>query len=314
MRADRLLSLVLLLRNRGRLSASALARELEVSTRTVLRDIEALSTAGIPVYAERGRDGGFELLPGFTTDLTGLTADEAKALLSAGSTTSESLGMAPAFASAMRKVTAAMPEAHRVAAGKLAERIHVTQDGWLRDTERSEHLGLIQQAVFEGRKLRILYTARQHDPAWRTVDPEGLVNASGRWYLVARDRDRERTYKLSRITDVEALDQPANRPEEIELQALWENRRAEFQATRQPVSVALRVRTRRVEALSGTAVRFRSRQDDDSGWTVLEADFGDVAHAVNTVWLLGDDGEILGPEAIREEVQAQARRMLDRHR
>lgn len=315
MRADRLLSLVLLLRNRGRMSASALARELEVSPRTVLRDIEALSTSGIPVYAERGRDGGFELLPGFTTDLTGLTADEAKALLAAGSAaTSESLGMAPAFASAMRKVMAAMPDAHRVEAGKLAERIYVTQDGWLRDTERNKHLGPIQQAVFAGRRLRILYASRGREPSWRTIEPEGLVNAAGRWYLMARDTERERTYKLSRISDMELLDQPADRPAEIDLQAMWEARRADFRGATQSVSVVLRVRTTRMETLSWTIVRYRSRSDDENGWTVLEADFGNAAHAVNTAWLLGADGEILEPQVIRDEVKARAREMLDRHR
>ncbi len=132
MRAERLLSLVLMLRNRGRMTAPAIARELEVSVRTVLRDVEALSSAGIPVYAERGRDGGFALLPGFTTDLTGLTIDEATALLAAStSADTAALGMAPAFAAAMRKVTDALPEAGRTAAIRASERILVTGSGWI---------------------------------------------------------------------------------------------------------------------------------------------------------------------------------------
>src|SRR3954454_19436311 len=132
MRADRLVSLVLLLRQRGRLTADVLARELDVSTRTVLRDIEALSTAGVPVYAERGRHGGFALLPGYRTDLTGLTSEEAVALVVAGSRARASApGMAPALASAMRKVVAALPERHRDSTTEAAGRILVRPDGMI---------------------------------------------------------------------------------------------------------------------------------------------------------------------------------------
>lgn len=185
MRADRLLSLVLLLRHRGRMTAPAIARELEVSVRTVLRDVEALSAAGIPVYAERGRDGGFALLPGFTTDLTGLTVDEATALLAASaSATPDSLGMASAFASAMRKVTVALPEAQRTAAARVGERIVVSSSGWVVDHRRDEHLGVVQQAVFTDRRLRIRYRSRGAEARWRTVDPLGLVSAAaaGIWW------------------------------------------------------------------------------------------------------------------------------------
>lgn len=314
MHADRLLSLVLLLRNRGRMPASALARELEVSTRTVLRDIDALSTSGIPVFAERGRDGGFELLPGFTTDLTGLTADEAKALLGAGSAaTSESLGMAPAFASAMRKVVAAMPDAHRAAAGKLAERIYVTQDGWLRDTERSEHLGLIQQAVFAGSRLRILYTSRGGAPSWRTVDPEGLVNAAGHWYLVARDRGNERTYRLDRLTETELLDEPANRPADVDLAATWRRRRSEFRAGHDPLHVELRVREEGREQLQAKAVAVQSLVPADDGWLLAHATFADVGHVGAALWTLGVPAELLGPPEVRIEIAARAQEMWERH-
>lgn len=314
MRADRLLSLVLLLRNRGRMSASALARELEVSPRTVLRDIEALSTSGIPVYAERGRDGGFELLPGFTTDLTGLTVEESKALLTAGSTgASESLGMAPAFASAMRKVMAAMPDTHRAAASKVAERILVSEGGWFLEPRREENLGLVQQAVFAGRRIRITYAPRDKEPAVRVVDPIGLVNALGYWYLVALHDGQDRTYRLSRMSDVEMLDEPADRPKDVDLRSLWVSRRERFRSTRNFVTAVLRVRTTRVEAMLGTTVAIRSNVDTGDGWSVVEAEFGDVLHAANTAWLYGDDCEVVSPPHVRDAVRERALRLAARH-
>jgi predicted DNA-binding transcriptional regulator YafY len=181
-RADRLLSLLLLLQHRGRLSASELAEELEVSPRTVLRDVEALSAAGVPVYAERGRHGGFALVPGYSTDLTGLTHDEALALLVAGSR-GDGAGMAPALASAMRKVVAGLPAAQRESAGRDAGRILLHGETWLprdrhgADPSDEERLAVVRGAVFAGRRLDIRYAAREKEPRWRTVDPVGLVNA-----------------------------------------------------------------------------------------------------------------------------------------
>ena len=315
MRADRLLSLVLLLRNRGRMSASALARELEVSPRTVLRDIDALSTAGIPVYAERGRDGGFELLPGFTTDLTGLTVDEAKALLAAGSAmTSESLGMAPAFASAMRKVVAAMPDAHRAAATKVAERVFVTQGSWLTDPEPvDDHLGLIQQAVFVGRRLSILYPSRGNDAAWRVIDPQGLIHAAGRWYLVATDAGRDRTYRLERIEDVRELDEPAQRSADIDLAAIWERRRSEFRARGTPVVADVLARRERRDDLVERAYAVRSEQSVDDDRVRLEVVFGDDSHARGVLWAFGEDAEVLAPDALRAALRSRALRMAARY-
>src|SRR4051794_4068786 len=182
MRADRLVSLVLLLRRHGRLSAAALARELEVSTRTVLRDIEALSAAGVPVYAERGRHGGFALLPGFRTDFTGLNHDEALALLVAGSRRgAQAFGLGPALTSAMLKVVDALPESHRAAAAGAVQRLLIDPEtdllsrrvagDELPDTVVAE----VRRAVLAGHRLRIHYAAAADGtPQWRTVDPIGL--------------------------------------------------------------------------------------------------------------------------------------------
>ena len=189
MRADRLVSLVLLLRQRGRLSAPELPRELEVSTRTVLRDIDALSTARIPVYADRGRQGGFSLLPGFRIELTGLTPDEALALLAVSSAGGQRmLGLNSALSSAMRKVADLLSRA------RVAESIPAAV------------MVEVHRAVLEGRRLRIHYAAEGRDAAWRDVDPIGLVTVREKGYLLATVEGGDRTYRLSRILTAEAVD------------------------------------------------------------------------------------------------------------
>ena len=199
MRADRLVSLVLLLRQRGRMPASALARELEVSTRTVLRDIDALSSAGVPVYARRGPQGGFALLPGFRTELTGLTHDESVALLVAGSRRGvQVFGLGSALASAVLKVVDALPDGHPAVA--VAERLLVDPDTDLLarrlhpDEVPDDVAGPVRRAVLDGRRLRIRYRAADEEPRWRTVDPVGLVTVREQGYLLATRAGEDRTY------------------------------------------------------------------------------------------------------------------------
>ena len=203
MRADRLVSMVLLLRQRGRMTANELATELEVSSRTVLRDIEALSIAGVPVYAERGRNGGFSMLPGFRTELTGLNHDEALALLTAGSARGDEVfGLGTALASAMRKVVDALPEGHRADLDNAARRFLIEPEADLLSrrlvTEDIAHdvLGNVRQAVLTGRRLRIDYAPPDTPPRARVVDPIGLVTVRGRTYLLAMSSGEDRTYRL----------------------------------------------------------------------------------------------------------------------
>ncbi|MGL5862413.1 MAG: helix-turn-helix transcriptional regulator, partial [Phycicoccus sp.] len=214
MRADRLISLVLLLRRRGRLTAATLAHELDVSTRTVLRDIEALSAAGVPVYAERGRHGGFALLPGFRTDLTGLNHDEALALLVAGSRRGEqALGLGSALAAAMRKVVEALPDGHRDIAADAAQRFLVDPETDLlarrlfAEEVPDAVVADIRRAVSTGRRLRIHYAAVDRTPSWRTVDPIGLVTVRRQGYLLATRSGADRTYQVL-IRSPESLSSP----------------------------------------------------------------------------------------------------------
>ena len=307
MRADRLLSLVLLLRHRGRMTAAELARELEVSPRTVLRDVEALSSAGIPVYAERGSRGGFALLPGFTTDLTGLTHDEALALLTAQSrATSEALGLGPAFAAAVRKVVAAMPDAARRSATHAADRVLAQQGGWLGDPEPDVHLATVRRAVFADRRLRLRYAARDEPARWRTVDPVGLVEAGGRWYLLATRDGVERTYRLSRVEAVEELDEPARRGSEVDLEQAWRRRRTAFAAALPSTSATVRVRVTRRAELVTAALGVVDEQSDGPDLLRIEVAFGDPRHAERVLWMLGDDVEVLAPAPLRATVAARA--------
>ncbi|WP_367131386.1 helix-turn-helix transcriptional regulator [Saccharothrix sp. HUAS TT1] len=320
MRADRLVSLVLLLRQRGRLSAAALARELEVSTRTVLRDVEALSAAGVPVYAERGRHGGFALLPGFRTELTGLNHDEALALLIAGSRRgAQAFGLGSALASAMLKVVDALPESHRNAAADVAERLLIDPETDLlsrrvvAEEAPDEIVAEIRRAVFAGRKLRLRYAAADQAPRWRTVDPIGLVTVRDQGYLLATRSGRDRTYRLSRVLAAEELPEPAQRPDRVDLGRAWQDRGARFRAGGDQVAVLLRLHPARREELLNTAVAVLTEATDPDGWLRLEVTFQDPRHAEWALWQLATSAEALTPHWLRTSLRDRATTVATRY-
>jgi predicted DNA-binding transcriptional regulator YafY len=320
MRADRLVSLVLLLRQRGRLTADTLARELEVSTRTVLRDIEALSAAGVPVYAERGRHGGFALSPGFRTELTGLNHDEALALLTAGSGRGELVfGLGSALASAMRKVVDALPESHRASASDAAQRFLVDPqtdllsrrlvDEEVPDTAMIE----VRRAVLAGHKLRIHYAATGQTPRWRTVDPIGLVTVRDRSYLLATRSGADRTYRLSRVLAAEELPESAERPNRVDLDRIWRERSAQFLSGGDHITVPVRVNPARREELLDTALAVRAEEPDADGRLRLEVTFQDSRHAEWALWQLSTDAEALAPQSLRTALRNRAAAMATRY-
>ncbi|WP_210580695.1 YafY family protein [Streptomyces sp. GESEQ-4] len=320
MRADRLVSLVLLLRQRGRLTADTLARELEVSTRTVLRDIEALSAAGVPVYAERGRHGGFVLSPGFRTELTGLNHDEALALLAAGSGRGEQVfGLGSALASAMRKVVDALPEGHRVTASDAAQRILVEPETDLlsRRPVTEEVAGAVmvevRRAVLAGHKLRIHYAATGQAPRWRTVDPIGLVTVRDRGYLLARRSGADRTYRLSRVLAAEELPEAAERPNRVDLDRIWRERSARFLSDGDHITVLLQVNPARREELLDTVLAVRAEEPDADGRLRLEVTFQDSRHAEWALWQLGTDAEALSPQSLRTSLRDRAATLAARY-
>ncbi|WP_433258252.1 helix-turn-helix transcriptional regulator [Streptosporangium sp. CA-135522] len=320
MRADRLVSLVLLLRQYGRLSAAALARELEVSTRTVLRDIEALSAAGVPVYAERGRHGGFALLPGFRTELTGLNPDEALALLVAGSRRgAQAFGLGSALASAMLKVVDALPESYRDTAAGAAERLLIDPETDLLSRrlvaeEVPDAIAAeVLRAVFAGHKLQIHYAAVDQTPKWRTVDPIGLVTIRDRGYLLATRSGADRTYRLSRVLAAKELAEPAQRPDRVDLDRAWQERSTQFRTGGDQVAVLVRVDPARREDLVGTTLAVRVEEADSDGWLRLEVTFQDPRHAEWALWQLSTDAEALAPQWLRTALRNRAAAIATRY-
>ncbi|MFI7041375.1 helix-turn-helix transcriptional regulator [Microbispora rosea] len=320
MRADRLVSMVLLLRQHGRLSATALARELEVSTRTVLRDIEALSAAGVPVYAERGRHGGFALLPGFRTELTGLNHDEALALLVAGSRRgAQAFGLGSALASAMLKVVDALPESYRDTAAGAAERLLIDPETDLLSRRLVAEevpdavVAEVLRAVFAGHKLRIHYAAADQPPKWRTVDPIGLVTVRDRGYLLATRSGAERTYRLSRIRAAEELAEPAQRPDRVDLDRAWQERSTRFRTGGEQVTVLVRVDPARREDVVSTALAVLAEESDPDGRLRLEVTFQDPRHAEWALWQLTADAEALAPRWLRDSLRNRAAAIAARY-
>ncbi|MFB6436019.1 helix-turn-helix transcriptional regulator [Streptomyces sp. NPDC056411] len=279
MKSDRLLSILLLLQTRGRVPASELAARLEVSTRTVYRDIEALSAAGVPVYAERGRHGGIALLPGFRTDVTGLTTDEARALfVLAAQGAHTALGLDDALGSALRKVMAALPAPHRPAAELTGRRILVDPDRWLSGPRPAADLDDLHAAVYTDLRLRIRY---RHGGETRlrtyTVDPYGLVAKAGTWYLVADRRGRPQLFRADRVASAVLTDAPVRRRPGVELGDVWRQLRRQVEDRPAGVLVTARIRRERLDLavrILGPALTGPPRTGDGEG--VGEGDGGDA--------------------------------------
>lgn len=312
MRADRLVSLVLLLRQRGRLTAAELSAELEVSERTVLRDVEALSTAGVPVYAERGRYGGFALLPGFRTELTGLNHEEALALLTAASGRGgATFGLSSALASATRKIVDALPPAHVAHVDGATRRFLVEPESDLlsRPTETESIptavMGPVRGAVLSGHQLRFEYTSPGGRPRSRTVDPLGLVTVRGRSYLLATRSGEDRTYRLSRMTAAEELPEPAQRPDHVDVDHLWHERRARF-LSENHLSVTVRIRRTRQGELLDHVRAVHAERDEAGEWVRLDVAFEDLRHATWALWQLGTDVEAIAPDEVRTALRRRA--------
>ncbi|GGO49313.1 transcriptional regulator [Streptomyces daqingensis] len=325
MKSDRLLSILLLLQTRARVSADELATRLEVSTRTIYRDVDSLSAAGVPVYAERGRHGGISLLPGFRTDVTGLTADEARALfvLTAQGTHS-ALGLDGALGSALRKVMAALPAPHRPAAELTSRRILVDPERWLGGQRTAVDLDVLTTAVFTDRRLRIVYRHGGETRSHRyTVDPYGLVAKAGTWYLVADRRGRPRLFRADRVQRAQVTEAPVQRRTGIELGDAWEELRRQVENWAPDVPVRAKVRQSRLEMFRRIVGPFMLRAEGDDGgsgagpggeaadidpehvWVTVHLAYP-VLRAVRQLLQFGPDVVVLEPEAARAELARAA--------
>jgi len=315
MRADRLVSLVLLLQTRGRLPARVLAAELEVSVRTVYRDIAALNTAGVPVVTESGPNGGCWLLDGYRFPLRGLSADEASALLVLGVPAAVAeLGLADAVAAARQKISISAGNGHQEPA-----LIHLDMPRWFHGAEHVPHLPALASAVRERRQLRLGYRRGDDGPeTTRVVSPLGLVNKAGTWYLVAMasGRDEPTVYRAGRVTYAHVLADSFARPEGFDLAAFWAEWSASFQASRPKTAVRLRASPAALDAFSevfSDAVRpalEAAGPPDAAGFREVTLTFEHETAAVTRLAGFGGEVEVLSPAAVRTRLVATARDLL----
>jgi len=310
-----LVSLLLLLQTRGQVTATELAGALEVSVRTVYRDIESLSAAGVPVYAERGPAGGYRLLDGYRTRLTGLTAGEAEALFLTGvPDAAADLGLGSALATAELKVRAALPAGLADRGARIRQRFHLDAPTWFREPEPTPHLAALATAVWEDRRVRVRYRRWQAPrEVERTLDPLGVVLKAGRWYLVAAASGQVRTYRVGAILDLTVLDESTERPDGFDLAACWQEHtvryersvyRAEAQV-RMTVSALAQTVYLFPPAMSRAAHECASAPDAD-GWLTTTVPIESVRHAHSEFLKLGAQVEVLGPAELREQVAETA--------
>ncbi|SEU24924.1 helix-turn-helix transcriptional regulator [Nonomuraea wenchangensis] len=301
MRADRLVAALLLLQGRGRLTASELAGELEISVATARRDLEALSAAGIPVYPQPGRGGGWSLVGGARTDLTGLTAAEARALfLLLGPATTA----APALTSALRKLVRALPATFRADAEAAARAVVSDPAGWGEaGREPPALVRTLQDAVVAGHKVRLTYARKGSEPAERLVDPLGLVDKDGLWYLVAGTGAGRRTYRVDRVTAAEPTDLPAERPDGFDLAAEWERVVGEVERRRSLVTAVVLVAERHAGILRdhfGRHCEVLGREPDGRARLRVAAPMALSIAEQLAGW--GAQVEVVEPEAVRAEL------------
>jgi len=312
MRADRLVATLLYLQSRGRVTAQEVAEELEVSVRTARRDLEALSIAGIPVYSSAGRGGGWSLVGGARTDLSGLTAAEARTLfLVAG----PSSAVTPAAKAALRKLVQALPETFRAEAEKAAAAIVLDPARWgARAPIPPPHLEALQQAVVEGVQVRLGYADRAGAVSERTVHPLGLVSKGTVWYLVADTDAGLRTFRVWRARSVELTDQPARRPDGFDLAQAWRSVVEEMQARRTTSLVSAAADPTMVgwlRAHFGTRLSVGATLPD--GRVAVEIGFAAIGGAARELAGYSHGFEALDPPEVREELAAIGRRLVERY-
>ncbi|WP_223830874.1 helix-turn-helix transcriptional regulator [Streptomyces venezuelae] len=323
MRAARLLSLVLLLQNRGRLTADELAEELGVSARTVYRDIDSLSSAGVPVYGDAGHRGGYQLLGGYRTQLTGLHAEEAESLFLAGLPgAAADLGLGEVLAAAQLKLTAALPTPLRDRAGRIRERFHLDALGWYREQDSPPALVALADAVWNQRRIQVRYR-RWAEPqeVERELDPYGLVLKAGVWYLVAAVDGTVRTYRVSSILGLTVTETGFERPEGFDLTAHWRDYLTAYDARRLRLQASVRIAPALLAALPDhldaalvRAVETSAGPPDGDAWVTATIPLESVDLAVPTLLSLGSDIEVLAPAELRRGIAETAAAVLDRYR
>jgi predicted DNA-binding transcriptional regulator YafY len=320
MRSSRLLSILMLLQTRGRLTAEALAAEFEVSVRTIYRDIDALSASGAPVYADRGPGGGFALLDGYRTRLTGLTDAEAQTLFLGGlAGPAAQLGLREAMATTQLKLLAALPVERQAAAERIASRFHLDPVGWYRDAEEAARLPALAQAVWTCRRIEIAYESWK-GLVERTLSPLGLILKGGTWYLAALASGTEpRVYRASNILALTVLDEVFERPAGFDLEAFWTASTQRFETEIHTGQARLRLTRTGLKRLSYLGAAQAAIAAEALAALVGETcevvvPIESVAHAAIDFQRLGVEAEVLEPADLRARMRRTAMRLAEIYR
>jgi predicted DNA-binding transcriptional regulator YafY len=317
MRASRLLSILTTLQAKGHVTAQALADECEVSLRTIYRDVEALSAAGIPVYSERGSSGGYRLLDGYRVRLNGLSVTEAEALFLAGlMRQATDLGLGPVAASARNKLLAALPAELRPAA--MRARFHLDAPAWFAEGERLEHLPLVADAVWNEHPIVMVYQSRDAEKE-RMVEPLGIILKGGAWYLAAQSDGAVRTYRISRIRELQVLEQRFDYPAAFDIEAYWTRSTARYEEGLHPNRADIRLSPAGIammDALMPPYIRASAviaDEVDDRGWRRVALSVGSMEHAALEILRFGTEAEVLSPPELRARLAAIARTLAGRY-
>ncbi|GLV60476.1 transcriptional regulator [Dictyobacter sp. S3.2.2.5] len=316
MRADRLLTILLLLQARGRMTARELAERLEVAERTIYRDLQALGQAGIPVYAEAGTGGGYSLIEEYQTRLTGLTKSEVRALAPSQSPGPlHDLGLGSALEAALLKLEAALSPHWHGDMDTVKRSIHLDSTGWLWTNEPVPFLSLLNEALWLGQKVEVDYCRHDGQVRRRIIDPYGLVAKSTAWYLVGAVEGQVRLFRVSRVRAVTLLTEGSQRPRDFDVRAYWETWQRSLEAGYTPYVVRLRLSPAGSQQLFESVdetVRLSMREEpipDEQGWHHIAMTFSSLRHAQAIALGMGNLLEVLEPLELRESIRAQARQI-----
>jgi predicted DNA-binding transcriptional regulator YafY len=318
MRADRLISIVMLLQTRERMTAKELSQELEVSSRTIYRDITALNVAGIPIYTDRGPGGGIALLESYRTTLTGMEEDEARALfmLSIPQALVE-LGMSQKLKSALLKLAVALPPRQKMMQEQAQQRIYLDSTSWNEPTEPSAHLGVIHQAVWQDKLIRLVYHGRFDTQIEFEIQPIGLVAKMNTWYLVGKEKSYLRVFNIADILEVKTLNEGYKRDENFDLVTFWKGWCESYQNQRPVYKVRLRIAPTLITKLQlylGETIKFTisdEEPEDGRGWSEVTILYENFFSARQSILNFGRAAEVLEPEALKISVIDFAQQIVD---
>jgi predicted DNA-binding transcriptional regulator YafY len=319
MRASRLLSILILLQARGRVSAEALARELEVSVRTIYRDIDQLGATGVPVYAERGRHGGFALLGGYRTDLTGLDSKEAGAVSLIGAAQAAmDLGLGADATAARLKILASLPLGGGKVAERIAARFHLDPAPWYSRPTPPPALRRLAEAVWSDRKVRMTYESWKKVTT-RTMSPLGLVMKAAAWYVAGAVGSAVRIYRVDAIRDFKVTDEPAQRPRNFDLAHFWAEAASSFETRLRGERARVRISPAGVKLLrdvnpaAADAVAAQHPAAAADSWIEAEIFVERLPHAVREALRMGAEMEVLEPPELRAAIAQEARHIARIH-